>query len=303
MEEVTVPVIDLLNLPAESGKLLSACEGLGCFRVVNHRIPTELQREMKAAVRSLFDLPDDVKKLNSDIIAGSGYVGPTKENPLYEAFGLYDAADAADVEAFCSRLHASPRQRETIKTYALKLHELMVDIACKLADSLGLVDYSFKDWPCQFRLNKYNFTEETVGSSGVQLHTDSGFLTVLQEDESVGGLEVMDSSGTFVAVNPLPGSFLINLGDVAKAWSNGRVHNIKHRVQCKEATPRVSIALFLLSPKDGKVEPPPALVDSDHPRLYQTFTYVDYRKLRLSSGSRAGETLNLLATNQAPTIA
>lgn len=65
-------------------------------------------------------------------------------------------------------------------------------------------------------MNRYNFTPETVGSSGVQIHTDSGFLTVLQEDESVGGLEVMDANGTFVAVDPLPGSLLVNLGDVAK---------------------------------------------------------------------------------------
>ncbi|KAJ6793259.1 2-oxoglutarate-dependent dioxygenase DAO-like [Iris pallida] len=298
-----VPVIDVLKLPAENGKLLSACEGLGCFRVVNHRIPTELQREMKDAVRSLFDLPDAIKELNTDVIAGSGYVGPTKVNPLYEASGLYNAADPADVDAFCSLLHASSRHREIIKTYASKLHELIADIASKLAESLGLGDYSFKDWPCQFRINKYNFTEETVGSSGVQLHTDSGFLTVLQEDESVGGLELMDRSGAFVAVNPVPGSFLVNLGDVAKAWSNGRVHNVKHRVQCKQPTPRVSIALFLLSPKDGKVDPPHAFVDSSHPRLYQTFTYEDYRKLRFSSGSHAGEALDLLTTNQAPTVA
>lgn len=110
MEEA-VPVIDLLSSPAEGGSLLSACEGIGCFRIVNHGIPTELLAEMKAAVKSLFDLPEDVKRRNSDIILGSGYVGPTKENPLYEAFGLFDAGRAADVDAFCSQLHASPHHR------------------------------------------------------------------------------------------------------------------------------------------------------------------------------------------------
>ncbi|XP_020263799.1 2-oxoglutarate-dependent dioxygenase DAO-like, partial [Asparagus officinalis] len=187
--------------------------------------------------------------------------------------------------------------RETIRAYASELHGLLVRIASKVAESLGLVGYSFEDWPSQFRINRYNFTEETVGSSGVQMHTDSGFLTVLQEDESVGGLEVMTESGSFVAVDPVPGSFLVNLGDVAKAWSNGRLHNVKHRVQCKKAVWRFSIALFLLAPKDDIVEPPPTLADSEHPRLYKTFTYDEYRKLRLSSGSRAGEALSLLAQN------
>ncbi|ONK81869.1 uncharacterized protein A4U43_C01F33700 [Asparagus officinalis] len=81
------------------------------------------------------------------------------------------------------------------------------------------------------------------------------------------------------------------------AWSNGRLHNVKHRVQCKKAVWRFSIALFLLAPKDDIVEPPPTLADSEHPRLYKTFTYDEYRKLRLSSGSRAGEALSLLAQN------
>ena len=90
-----------------------------------------------------------------------------------------------------------------------------MDIGGKLAESMGLVGDYCKEWPCQFRINKYNFTPEAVGSTGVQIHTDSGFLTILQEDENVGGLEVMDRSGEFVAVDPLPGSLLVNLGDMA----------------------------------------------------------------------------------------
>lgn len=107
-----------------------------------------------------------------------------------------------------------------IRCYASKLHGLIVEIASKIAESMGLVGYSFKEWACQFRMNRYNFGDESVGCSGVQTHTDSGFLTVLQEDECVGGLEVMDKAGSFVAVDPVPGSFLVNLGDVAKVRTN-----------------------------------------------------------------------------------
>lgn len=105
--------------------------------------------------------------------------------------------------------------REAIRSYAEKAHELVVDVAAKLATSLGL-DCSFGDWPCQFRINRYNYTPDTVGKTGVQVHTDSGFLTVLQEDDRVGGLEVADpDTGEFAPVDPLPGTFLVNLGDVA----------------------------------------------------------------------------------------
>lgn len=101
--------------------------------------------------------------------------------------------------------------------YSKAIHELAMELGQKLCQSMGLNMYLFKGWPCQFRINKYNFTPESVGSPGVQMHTDSGFLTILQDDDNVGGLEVLDEkSGDFVAVDPLPGSLLVNFGDIAK---------------------------------------------------------------------------------------
>ncbi|KAH7673982.1 Iron/ascorbate family oxidoreductases protein [Dioscorea alata] len=288
-----IPTIDFTNFPSDEPKLRQACENLGCFRVIGHGIPASLRDDMKSAVRSLFHLPDHIKRLNTDVIHGSGYLAPSPVNPLYEAFGLYDASSSLDILSFCSNLQASPFQQHTIATYSSKLHALVVDIANKIAKSIGVPHYSFEHWPCQFRLNKYSFTEGTIGSSGVQIHTDTSFLTVLQEDDSVGGLEIMDQTGTFVPVHPVPDSFLVNLGDMAKLWSNGRLHNLMHRVQCKEAAERISIALFLLGPKDAPVEPPPELVDSEHPRLYKSITVENYRRLWFPS-SRAGESLSHL---------
>ncbi|PWZ40560.1 2-oxoglutarate-dependent dioxygenase DAO [Zea mays] len=296
-----IPVIDLRlagSSPDESARLRDACERLGCFRVTGHGAPAGLLADMKAAVRALFDLPDDAKRRNADVIPGSGYVAPCPANPLYEAFGLLDAAAPADVDAFCARLDAPPKVRETVKTYAEKMHDVIVGVAGELATSLGLglEEHSFQDWPCQFRINRYNYTQETVGSSGVQTHTDSGFLTVLQEDECVGGLEVLDpATGEFVPVDPVAGSFLVNIGDVGTAWSNGRLHNVKHRVRCVAPVPRISIAMFLLAPKDDRVSAPEALVDAGHPRRYKPFNYDDYRRLRLSTGERAGEALARMA--------
>ncbi|GLT39385.1 hypothetical protein SLA2020_135780 [Shorea laevis] len=297
-EEETIPIIDLSNFPKEYEKMREACEAVGCFRVVNHGIPLDLLGDMKRVVRSLLDLPMETKRRNTDVIAGSGYMAPSQVNPLYEALGLYDMASSQAVETFCSQLDASSDQREVIEKYAKAIYELAVELGGKLAESLGLVRDFCKDWPCQFRINKYNFTPETVGSTGVQIHTDSGFLTILQEDENVGGLEVMDRySGTFISVDPSPGTLLVNLGDMAAAWSNGRLCNVRHRVQCKEAAIRVSIATFLLGPKEETVEAPEELVDAEHPRLYVPFTYEEYRNLRLSTKLQAGEALELVRIN------
>ncbi|XP_058209622.1 2-oxoglutarate-dependent dioxygenase DAO-like [Rhododendron vialii] len=293
------PVIDLQNIPSQSDELILACEQWGCFRIINHPIPATLMSEMKTVVRSLLDLPPEIKRRNTDVIAGSGYVAPTKINPLYEGLGLYDVGSTEAVLEFCSQLDASPPERDTILRYSQAVHDLAMELGSKIAESMGLGKDLFKGWTCQFRINKYSFTPASVGSSGVQIHTDSGFLTILQDDENVGGLEVMDKkSGEFVSVDPMPGALLVNLGDIATVWSNGRFYNVKHRVQCKEATTRLSIALFMLGPKEAAVEAPPKLVDTEHPRLYDPVVFEEYRKLRLSTGMRAGEALSLLSPSK-----
>ncbi|TKY70210.1 2-oxoglutarate-dependent dioxygenase DAO [Spatholobus suberectus] len=295
MEE-SIPVIDLekISKQGECKRLKEACERWGCFRIINHSIPATLMDEMKKVIGALLDLPMEIKKRNTAVIAGSGYMAPSAVNPFYEALGLYDLGSSQAMHNFCSQLDASPHQRQIMEEYGQAIHGLAVKIGQKMAESLGLVVDDFEDWPCQFRINKYNFTPEAVGSTGVQIHTDSGFLTILQDDENVGGLEVMDSSGSFVPIPPFPGTLLVNLGDIARVWSNGRFCNLTHRVQCKEATKRLSIATFMLAPRNRNVEAPAELVDHDHPRLYQTFIYEDYRKLRVYKKMPTGEALELL---------
>ncbi|KAI4377405.1 hypothetical protein MLD38_015036 [Melastoma candidum] len=285
------PIIDLGDFPNQLDGLRRACEDWGCFRVVNHGIPEELTSDMKRVVRSLFDLPRDVKERNRDIIAGSGYMAPSEKNPLYEALGLYDMGSSDSIHTFCSQLDANPDQRDTIVRYAKAIHDLVMEIAARTAECVGLRGDLFKEWPCQFRINKYCFTPQSVGSLGVQLHTDSGFLTILQEDENVGGLEVMDKTGSFVAIDPQPGTFLVNLGDMAAIWSNGKWCNVRHRVQCNSSAIRVSIATFLLGPKAEPLEAPSVFIDSESSKIYNPVEYEEYRKLRLSTKLQAGEAL------------
>ncbi|KAG0467278.1 hypothetical protein HPP92_018858 [Vanilla planifolia] len=292
VETISLPSIDLTNFPAELRKLTDAATGLGCFRVVNHGIPVELMTEAKATVSSFSKLPDNTKLRNHDVIYGSGFRSPRDFMPLLETFGIYDAASTADVLAFCSSMEASPHQREVLSTYARKVHSLAVDIALKMVEGLGLVGCSFQDWPCNMRLNVYDFTEESIGRQAVHAHTDSGLLTLLLEGE-IGGFEIADETGKFVAVDPQPGTFLGIIGDVGKAWSNGRLRNVQHRVICTQVEPRVSIDFIMVSPRDGLVEPQAALVDDEHPQLYQSFTITEYRELRITDDSLVGNALPL----------
>ncbi|XP_059623893.1 2-oxoglutarate-dependent dioxygenase DAO-like [Cornus florida] len=254
--------------------------------------------EMQSVARSLFDLPVEIKQQHGDAVAGGKGYSPVQEaNPLIEGLDVYDMDSPGAVHAFCSHLQASPNQRETILRYTEAIHELTMTIGSKLAKSMGMDSNLFKDWLCRFRLNKYHFTPHTIGSTGARMHTDASLLTVLNDDEMVKGLEIVDNkSGAVIPIDPMPASLLVFVGDIGKVWSNGRFCNLKHRVQCVEGRVRVSIVLFLLEPKEAKVEASPELVDSDHPRLFVPFTFEEYYMRRSSTSSASGEALEFFRT-------
>ncbi|KAG5530822.1 hypothetical protein RHGRI_025706 [Rhododendron griersonianum] len=259
----SLPVIDVQDFPAQSGKLVAACEAWACFRIINHGIPTALMSDMHTVGTALFERPMEIKRRTTNPnIPDRGYVAndggssstvltpsaplpsphqqrETKQREfLYESLGLYDPASPGAIDAFCDQLELFPKQRETIMRYINATHGLAMSIGYKLAESMGLVESDlFKGWACQYRLNKYNFNPQTLGRTGVPIHTDSGFLTIVQDD---GG------------------------------------------------------------PKEAAVEAPEEIVDSDDPnsrqRLYVPFTFEQYRMLRNSTRSKAGEALHLLRT-------
>ncbi|KAG5545954.1 hypothetical protein RHGRI_018199 [Rhododendron griersonianum] len=285
-----IPVINMQDFPGQSGKLMDACREWGCFRILNHDISPVLMGEMKAVSRSLLDLPLEIKLRNSHPVQGKGYTPLNKASPVFEGLGCYDMAAPGNLDNFFDQLCVSdPRQREIITAYSKAIHDLGMDMGCKLLQGLGLSGDLFNGWPCQLRINKYNYTPEYVGSTGAVLHTDPGFLTILQDDEIIGGLEaVRKDTGEYVPVDPMPGTLVVNLGDLAALWSNGRLWSVKHRVQCYEGSIRLSIALFVLGPKDGSLGAPEELVDSEYPRLYKPMNFEEYRMLRINTKSPTG---------------
>jgi len=61
-------------------------------------------------------------------------------------------------------------------------------------------------------------------------HTDSGILTLLHQDET-GGLEVRNSDGEWVPAPYVPGSIVVNIGDLMAKVSGGRWVATYHRVK------------------------------------------------------------------------
>ncbi|GER33638.1 2-oxoglutarate (2OG) and Fe(II)-dependent oxygenase superfamily protein [Striga asiatica] len=285
-----IPIIDMADSSGQlPEKIVRSCEEFGCFRLVNHRIPIPVMRDMRAVARALLDLPLEVKMRNSNLQEpAKGYTPPNLASPFFDSLSLYDMGSDGSVDEFCAQMNASPQQRAIIHNYTSSLLQLVQFMGTKLLEGLGLSGCPFQRGICQLKMNNYNYTPETVGKTGAVLHSDAGLFTILHDDDDVNGLEAVDNStGELISVDPLPGSLVVNVGDVGK-----------HQVKCYKPARRITIALFVLPPKDGKVEVLSELVDCQNPPLYVPFDFEEYRKLRISTSSATGEALGYFRTNQ-----
>lgn len=113
---------------------------------------------------------------------------------------------------------------------------------------------------------------------GISPHSDSGFLTVLAQG-SVAGLEVWHA-GKWHLVKPIPGAFVVNVGDMCQVLTNGRYKAPLHRVLASGPEPRYSAAFFFSPAHEAEVAPLPSCIDEAHPALYRPIKWGYFRARR-----------------------
>src|SRR5882724_10052063 len=105
-------------------------------------------------------------------------------------------------------------------------------------------------------------------------HTDNSFVTMLAR-EDVPGLAVRLPSGEWLAPPVIPGTFLVNLGNIMKRWSNDRFRSTPHGVLNDSGKDRYSIAFFYSPNVDSVIECAPSCVSADNPARYPRAVYRD----------------------------
>ena len=129
-------------------------------------------------------------------------------------------------------------------------------IAVAFGLDAGVLDPAFQRPTTWLRLLHYPArpADAPPGLYGSAPHTDFGCLTVLAQD-SVGGLQVRTPGGDWIDAPPVPGSFVVNTGDIVPVWSGGRWRSTPHRVVNPSGAERYSVAYFFDPSFDTEVRP------------------------------------------------
>lgn len=303
-----IPVIDLAGggagIEAVRDRLASeihrACRENGFFYVSNHGVSPDLVSQQFLMAKRFFDLPLDAKmplslRLNP---AAVGYepVGGQKLDSqdasktaappdLKESFNW--GADVADDHPYVKAGYRGYGRnkvppvlgfKEQMDEYAAamrKLGDLLLEL---VARSLDLPDGWFKPFfqsnGGKLRMIKYPPQPENAqfNQLGAGAHTDWGAITILAQDD-IGGLEVRNVAGEWIQARPIPGAYVINIGDLMARWTNGLYNSNFHRVKNNNSErDRYSIPFFYDADPTAVIEAIPTCVTPENPAQYPTCT-------------------------------
>ena len=273
-----IAVIDISPLVdgGESGRKLVAwqlretLERIGFFIITGHGVPQSLVDRTFAEARRFHARPIAEKQKvlmnehNNGYMASGRYnvrtsrVSEAEAKPdLNEAFFIKRERSPDDPMARAGRRFAGPNEwpenlpgfRDTLLGYTDTVDAMARRLLPALALSLDLppdtFDAAFAESQFSFRLSHYPaVSEREAGQYGIAPHTDANFLTFLAQS-GVPGLQARVGEDQWLDVPYVPGSFVVNSGDMLHRWTNGRYQSTPHRALPPIGQARYAIPYFL----------------------------------------------------------
>jgi len=114
--------------------------------------------------------------------------------------------------------------------------------------------------PSQLRLVRYPYNPHAEDGQGIGAHTDYECFTLLKR--TAPGLEVLNGAGEWIDGRQVPGTFVVNIGDMLELWTNGAYVATSHRV-CKVKEERYPFPLFFNVDYHTEVKPLPQFASRD----------------------------------------
>jgi isopenicillin N synthase-like dioxygenase len=303
-----IPVIDVApafaglpgGLEAVAVEVRAACERIGFFYLAGHGVPAAVVEAAFVAAREFHALPLDEKmrlQLNENNI---GYL-PVNQSmqrhstvhratrPNYnESFFISHDRGAAHPDVLAATPLRGQNQwppghagmRSAMLRYFKTLEALGERMLPLLARALDLPAGYFAPFfanEAHINLRFLHYPPQEIDDDeqfGQGPHTDNSFITILAR-EGGPGLAVRLPSGEWLAPPVIPGTFLVNLGNVMKRWSNDRFLSTPHGVVNDSGRDRYSVAFFYSPNPASEIACLPTCVSADNPPRYSPAVYRD----------------------------
>lgn len=301
----SVPTLDLAQFKRDKETFIKTLgdgyHEFGFCGITNHGIPNDLIDTAFAVSREFFALPDEVKQ--SYFIPGQGgargYTGlgievaKDLEHPdLKEFWHVGREVGISSDESLLPNLW--PQEVSDFKARIYPLYEALDKlgntILRSLALYLGLDEYYFEDkvnyGNSVLRALHYPPIEDNdTPSIRAGAHEDINLITLLVGSYQ-SGLEILTRDNQWIPVSMIPGTIVINIGDMLQRLTNHVLRSTTHRVVNPQdegaAQSRFSIPFFLHPNHDFLIETLPQCVTEDNPNHYpEPITADDYRLERL----------------------
>ena len=269
-----IPLLDLSRLDIADAErtqflaeLRAASRDVGFFYVTGHRVDPDLLSGLVSVARRFFALPE-ADKLAIEMVHSPHFRGYNRV-AWERTRGVPDWREQIDIGAERPALarspdrppwtrlqgpnqwpHALPELRPLVLRWQQGALEVLARLLRAFALALGQAEDAllplYGNEPHHLvKLIRYPGRDTTGSDQGVGAHKDAGLLTLLLQD-AVAGLQVETTGGGWIDVPPLPGTFVVNIGELLELASDGYLRATLHRVVAPPAgIERISIAFFL----------------------------------------------------------
>lgn len=279
----SLPFIDISRIHSEGedrtrfvSELRSKLHDYGFFYLTGHGVSQKLIDDVIAVSKKFFALPLE-EKLKIEMVKKPNFRGYSRTGQEYTR-GEKDWREQLDINTEDPaiddvpddqpwlHLHgpnqwpdeALPQLKPLLLAYQAEVTRVGIDVLKAIAVALGQSEDIFariyEPSPSQLlKIIHYPGRDATGSDQGVGAHKDGGFVTVLLQD-TVPGLRVRTEDGEWIEAPPVPGSFVINTGELLELATNGFVRADVHDVIAPPANiDRYSVAFFLGARYDATI--------------------------------------------------
>ena len=306
-----VPILDLAHSRSEGeqrnnllAQIRDTCENTGFMIIRNHGLSEVLVENCWKDSVAFFDSPlENRLAARAEVPAHPYCYHPMEAEALAqsldedtppdlkETFNIgpiesqrpsSDESMSAAVKSFVDAQTIWPAKPETFKasleSYYHELRILADHVMSLFALSLYLPeDYFSKSFDNPMSaMRVINYPELTrpplEGQWRAGAHTDYGTLTLLLQQNDRSGLQVF-SRGEWHDVPAIPGTFVVNIGDLMSRWTNNRWVSTLHRVATPDmnsgqASRRQSVVFFHTPNWDSEIRCIPTCLNEGDEPLY-----------------------------------